>query len=360
MSILDFLTADLHCLDYAEPVNYFINNNCFGYGIFRNGTYLYVITQYEDTTLGEPGACLTCTYNDNMYSFQPLDGWTTLVCRIPYAAEADTQIVFQPTSGNELRRGFYTVKQLEAVFLSCVTPPTFALTTTLYEGYDNVLKWKITPGDGRVGYAYTVFLYLRKPGEADFTQTVVTDKQLITAASVAVGDVPLGTEWYLFIEYRTFDRETWDYQYYNYTTFTQVTTPVQVVSRNATIPLAPTSLTTGTLHAGGKTTVSWSKVQDPLVNVSTYTLQRSLNGTDFIALYRGTSQQYPDNIPAGTKQVWYRVCANSSAGVSSPWLTVGPFEVIVSNLYVGTASGIRQVSAIRVGTENASPLVYIG
>jgi len=358
--ILDFCTPTRHCVAYSES-NFSLNNNNFSAGVFREGTDLCVVTQYHDTTIGDPGAELYCIHNTVYYTFTQDDSWGAMVCRIPYQSDV-TRILLEHTKSysSALTNNGFSVSQVNISFKTCVTAPVFSFNTTLYANYSHSLYWNDTPGDNRIGYVYKMYCYMRAPGETEFTQNVVFENVLKSRYTYTLEDVPIGTEWYFYLEYRTFDPDTWDNRYYNYTTLCRITTPVSRITRSGNIPLAPTSITAGMLLAGGKVTVSWSAVYDSLLTVTGYTLERSTDGISFTTLYTGTSRQFPDTIPTGIPYIWYRLRTNASNGNSSPWYTTAALPVIQSNVYIGTASGIRRANAIYIGSHKASPMAIVG
>ena len=121
--------------------------------------------------------------------------------------------------------GFAT-SQVALSFKSCDTAPAIIFLPELVPNSSNRLHADISPGDGRKGYMYNMYLYMRAPGEMEFTETIILDKTpKSNYVDYTLGDVAPGTEWYMRVEVRTY-ADDWNNYYYNYTTISIVTTPV--------------------------------------------------------------------------------------------------------------------------------------
>ena len=359
--ILDHTRADRHCLTMTTWLAYTLNNHDFEMAVLRVGEDLCVIAEYDDTSFGDPGSLLKCMYNDQVYTFETLADWDTMVCRIPYLPEGEMRIEVSPIApGIKMALSGSSITGFTLSFSACDVAPVISFTPTLYANCDNTISVVQSPlEDGHFGGIYNLILYTRGPGETEFTQTTLLSSTKKLQCTCTMGDT-LGTEWYMLLNYRTYDENEWSYGYNRYVTVTQITTPVQTVSRSGSAPLMPKSLQTGALLAGSKVTVSWTAVEDELFAIAGYTLERSLDGVNFTTLYTGTSLQYPDTVPEGVDRLWYRVRANGTEGSVSDWCVTGGLPVVRSNVYIGTAAGIRVVSAVYIGKHRASPLAIVG
>ncbi|MBE6568900.1 MAG: hypothetical protein E7658_01610 [Ruminococcaceae bacterium] len=359
--ILDHARTDRHCLTMTTALDYTLNDNGFEVAVLRAEEYLCVIGAYDDPAVGDPGTLLQCIYNDTAYTFETLDDWDTMVCRIPYLPDGPRRMEVKPIIPvNKLALSGSSITGFTLSFADCDTAPVISFAPVLYADCENTVSVVESPlEEGHFGGIYRLALYTRAPGEADFTETVLLSYTKKLQCTYTMADT-VGYEWYMVLVYRTFDEAEWGSAYYKYVTTLQITTPVQTVSRSGSVPLAPAYIRTGALLAGSPVTVTWAAVEDPVVPVKDYTLERSADGVNFTALYTGTSLQYPDIVPADGDGVWYRVRANGTNGAVSPWCTSGMLTAAVSNMYIGTVYGIRPVGAVYIGSRRASPLAIVG
>ncbi|MBQ7922279.1 MAG: hypothetical protein IJ325_06850 [Clostridia bacterium] len=360
--ILDYTNGERHCLGYSASQKYALNGNYLNYAVLRWGEYLCVISEYDDPSVGDPGERLQCSYNSETYQFESREGWETMVCMIPYQPDASQRVRLESKTGvqNTFQASGSSAAYFLQYFSNCDIPPYISFTPELYADHVNTLTVTQSELDeGHFGAVNKLTLYMRAPGETEFTGTVLLSASRETECTCTLGDV-LGYEWYMVLQYCTYDEAEWSNSYSQYVSITQIETPVQTIGQSASRPTAPSALSAGMLLAGSKVNISWEAVQSDLVPVVSYTLERSVNGTDFITLYTGTALQYPDTVPAGANSVWYRLRTNGENGASSSWYTTDALSVVKSNIYIGTADGIRLVSAVHIGSHTASPLAIVG
>lgn len=98
---------------------------------------------------------------------------------------------------------------------------------------------------------------------------------------------------------------------------------------------APVSITVPELNAGASASVSWSEVQ----NAAGYILERSIDGSGFTEVYRGSETVYTDMILSTWNTAQYRVCAYDSDSNISEYTSSA--VVSVNKLSVDLLSAIR-------------------
>lgn len=359
--ILDHTSGERHCLLSTIAEDYRLNDNPITFGVLRTGDLLCVIAEYDDPTLGDPGSLLQCTYNDTVYNFTVLSDWNALVCQIPYRYNRLGRVTVNvKDSADQLQSGNTKVSSINLDFSIFATVPSVSITPELYADCTNVFTVTQGPLDsGYFGAVYALNLYLRAPGETEFQTIALLSKSTAMQCSYVTENI-VGYEWYMLLNYRTYDEDSWKNSYNNYASVAKIVTPVQTVTRSKSYPNVPSSLHTGMLLAGNRVSVSWEAVEDELIPIVSYTLERSVDGGDFVTLYTGTSLQYPDTVPAAGNSIQYRLCTNSTGGISSRWYTTDILPVIKSNMYIGTAEGIRIVTGVQIGGHRVSPFAVLG
>ena len=243
--------------------------------------------------------------------------------------------------------------------------PVFSMDTVLYAGYTHSLTWTLVPGGDRSGWVTGLELRHRLTGESGFTaETLYADTKL-TGARVTLGEEMLGREVTLAAEYRTYAAD-WDGRdAEDFITLNRFVLPVQRVERSASVPLAPAAAETTLPLDGGRITIRWTAVEDPVNTIAAYTLEREVQGQDgvlsgYVCLYSGASLQFRDTLPTGLAAVRYRVCAVNDAGRASPWMETGLLSIARSNIYVGTGGRWIRAAAVQVGGRSASPMLTVG
>lgn len=98
---------------------------------------------------------------------------------------------------------------------------------------------------------------------------------------------------------------------------------------------APDSITVPELNAGASASVSWSEAQ----NAVGYILERSVDGSDFTEVYRGSETVYTDMILSTWNTAQYRVCAYDGDSNTSEYTASA--VISVNKLSVDLLSAIR-------------------
>lgn len=344
------------------------------YVVYRNGTEdtLYVTANWYPGSTSVPGdikQLLGCTLNGTLYSFTTLADWTDPVCVLPYVAPSVTDENDPVTplyalvpknratmiyNSDTLSRYVFSVGDYSTQPQMTFTPPT------LYGSYSHRLRWTLTSGDGRNGWVTALALRIRTPGAATETETALFTDALHMSYNLKTDSTIVGKEVCIVLEYRTYP-VTWDGDdLEEFVTLNRYVTPWQTVSRDAATPLAPTGLVTSLLLAGGRVTVRWDAVADPLNSISGYQLERSVNGGTYTSLYSGTSTQFRDTLPTAATSVAYRVCAVNSKKATSPWTDSGALAVAQSNLYVAKDGKWVRAAGVWSGDQRASPMLQVG
>lgn len=99
-------------------------------------------------------------------------------------------------------------------------------------------------------------------------------------------------------------------------------------------PSAPESLTISTIVAGDPAALTWTAAADPDGTVASYTLERSVNESDWEQIYTGPELTYTDTIGTGWGTVAYRVYATDDAGDNGPYVEIAPQTVQAGILYI--------------------------
>lgn len=346
-----------------------MDGKIFHYAAYRDGLTddLYINVGWADETETADITQYAEVYLDSgALELEYLDGWDTPVCRISWETDPDRVFVRRKSAWVTMTNGTLETDSVRVYQSRFETLPVFSMEApTLYAGYSHHLTWELTAGEDRNGWVTGMELRHRTPGEEAFTvQTLCSDAQLSYYTVVTDGAV-LGQEVCLAVEYRTYAAD-WDGDdTEDFITLNRYVTPVQLVNRDGSLPLAPEALETTLLIDGGKAAVSWTAVEDPLYGTPVYVLERcgtdaEENTTGFVQLYIGESTRFRDSLPAGLTAVQYRVRVENTDGSISPWTETGTLEVAQSNIYVGLNGKWIRAAAVQAGSRTASPLAVIG
>lgn len=369
-----YANETLTCVDRYTDKYLQISGISFQYAVYRDGLgdLLYVTVNWynEATTNRMPEDMLQCRVGSQKYDFARMDGWEDPVCVLPYSTDETNDIsgmyAFVPKeSQGVLRYNFEEYSELALYPGKYDTLPSFVLPQIpLYGNHRHSLKWTLTTGDDRQGWVSALELRYRDPGADTYvSEAVFTDAFHTYCYMQTDGDI-IGKEVCLMLEYRTYDPDWNGNNKEDFTTLNRMVSPWQTVQRDGSIPLPPESISTSMLLAGGKVTVQWSAVQDPLHTISAYRLERAVVNTDgvsgsFVQLYKGTSAQFRDTLPGNTDKVLYRVCSVNRTGTESPWTETGTLEAAQSNLYVSRSGTWVHAAGVWIGEKRASPMLTV-
>lgn len=362
-----YATEKLTCVGRYTGIALRLDGKSFHYAAYRDGMTedLYITVGWADEAeTADIRSYVTLQLDSGTVPFDIMEGWDTPVCRIPWDTEEDRVFIAKKGSWFTMTSGAIETDVIRVYQRRFESLPVFAMEPVLYAGYTHTLTWELTPGDGRTGWVTGVNLRQRKPDDTDFTEQTLAENRRMTSCRVTLGEEVLGSDVCLVMEYRTFPAD-WDgSDTEDFVTLNRYVTPVQRVSRNAAIPLAPAQIGTTLLIDGGKVTVSWTAVNDPVNTIEAYRLERagkekdgSLSG--YSILYSGASDRFRDTLPEGLEGVRYRVCAVNTAGTASPWTDSGFLEVAKSNIYVGVNGKWIRAAAVQIGSRKASPMAVV-
>ena len=367
-----FATQTLTCIDrYAERY-LMINGDAFQYAIYRDGLgdKLYLTVHWRSALVHTDFRDeLQCQAGTETYAFEMLAGWEDPVCVLPVLTDENGQITgpynLVPKKNavlyyDRVSRKYYTTSPK-----TYRTLPTMHMTEpVMAANYQQTFRWTLHPGDNRSGWAYNMELRYRNPGAGTYESVALfTDTKKVTCTlDMDIGY--LGKEVCFVLEYRTYGEDWPGFDSEDFTTLNRLITPWKLVERNAAIPLPPQSIGVSMLLAGGRVTVQWSAVSDPLNAITAYRLERAVAGPDgtpvsFVQLYTGRSTQFRDTLPGDAGTVRYRVCAVNRAGTASPWTETGIREIAQSNLYVCRNGTWVRAAGVWIGQKRASPMVRI-
>lgn len=121
----------------------------------------------------------------------------------------------------------------------------------------------------------------------------------------------------------------------------------------------PYNFVYGKATAGASLRLSWEPAVDSLQMRSvTYELERSVNGGAYELIYSGESTFFADTVGRNWGSVVYRVRAipvGSAYGKTSWWTIGRQADVVQTNIYVGTSSGIKPAAGVYIGNMLAVP-----
>lgn len=369
----DYSSTTMTCVEQYNGTKLKLDGTSIQYAVYRNGTgeQLYVTANWYpgSTAPGALSDMLTCVWNGTTYSFTTMTGWADPVCVLPYAVvqgdetvsgSVTAQYALVPVGRTSMSYGGSMLQEYRLTPGEYDTLPCITVTTpTLYGNYSHTIRWTLTAGDGRNGWVIAMSLRCREPGSTAETEKELFSNSLHIYYNLQTDSTIVGKEVCLVLEYRTY-AATWDgYDTDAYVTHNRYVTPWQFVTRDAAVPLAPEGLTNSLLLAGGKVTVRWNTVVDPLNTISSYRLERSVNGGDYTSLYSGTSTQFWDTLPMTAKSVAYRVCAVNNKSVASPWTGSDTLPVGQSNLYLAKDGKWVRAAGVWVGDKRASPMARV-
>ena len=346
-----------------------LNGKVFHYAVYRDGLTedLYVTAGWQDETeTADITGYIKLGVGGSSQPFTAMDGWDTPVCRIPWDTNPDSIEIWEVNSWANMTNGMIETSAVDVYQSRFESLPSLsAAEVKLYADYTHPLTWTLTPGDDRIGWVTGVQYRYRSPGEEVFTTVPLYQNTRLSACQAVLGAEVLGKEVCLAIEYRTYPADWNGSDPEDFTTLNRYVTPVQQVDRLGSVPLGPGVPAVSLLLDGGKVTVSWQAVEDPLYPGVSWTLERAAVGADgvlsgYSVLYTGTSARFRDSLPAGLTAVQYRVRTVSADGAVSPWAETALLPVAQSNVYVGTGGRWLRAAAVRVGSHAASPLFVTG
>lgn len=134
--------------------------------------------------------------------------------------------------------------------------------------------------------------------------------------------------------------------------------PIYTVSPYAS-PYAPHSLSCRRPVAGGSVRIMWSASVDPLHQVVSYELERSVNGGEYALLYQGSSTSFTDTAGQSWENVSYRVRART-VNTASSWCVGAALVPLASNLYIGCGGRILPAAGVRLGQTELVPVFSVG
>jgi len=368
-----YANETMTCVDRYTGKYLQINGDPFQYAIYRNGTEdrLYLTVHWlQESTETAVRDVLQCRAGGELYDFTDMAGWEDPVCVLPYLTdESDSGAVlyaFVPKGGyGVLYYNFVDYSIFPLYPGNYLTLPKISVSDVVMAGnYTQTVRWSLTPGDDRSGWAVHMELRYREPGEDSWeTETLFTDT-MENSWRMTTGSTIVGKEAYLLLEYRTYRADWGGYNLEDFVTLNRTVTPWKRVERDAAIPLAPGNIGVSMLLAGGRVTVQWSGVKDPLNAIAAYRLERACAGINetpsrFVQLYNGTSTQFRDTLPGDAGTVIYRICTVNRAGTPSPWTETGIREIAQSNLYVSRGGTWIRAAGVWIGNRRASPMARI-
>ena len=368
-----YANETLTCVTRYTGKYMLVNGKAFQYAMYREGTgdTVYLAVHWLQAS-GSAAVwdVLRCRAGTEMYDFAVLEGWEDPVCVMPYLTDETGEggllyEVVTRDSGYGLYYNDMYHNSLPLYPKDYQTLPQMVVPeVVMAAGYGQSLRWKITPGDGRNGWCVNLELRYREPGADVWETEALFTESLHGYYRMTIGSHLLGKEVCLMLEYRTYGTDWGGYNLEDFVTLNRAVTPWQTVERDAAIPLQPEEIGVSMLLAGGRVTVQWSAVTDPLNLISGYRLERAAAGTDgvpenFVQLYNGTSAQFRDTLPGDAGNVVYRVCAVNRAGTQSPWTETGILEVAQSNLYVSRGGKWIRAAGVWIGEKRASPMARI-
>ena len=363
-----YATETLTCVGRYSGSALRLDGKVFHYAAYRDGETedLYITVGWADAEeTADIASSLQLQLDSGNLPFTAMDGWETPVCRIPWSTDPTRVFVGVKNSWVTLTNGGIETESTRVYQRRFTDLPVFSMTAVLYAGYTHSLTWDLEPGEDRIGWVTGLELRHRMPGETGFTEETLYADTKLTAARVTLGEEMFGREVTLAAEYRTYGAD-WDGRdAEDFVTLNRFVLPMQLVTRSASVPLAPASAETTLPLDGGRITVRWPAVEDPVNTIVSYTLEREVQDRDgvlsgYVCLYSGASVQFRDTLPGGLAAVRYRVCAVNAAGNASPWTETGLLPIASSNLYVGTGGRWVRAAAVQVGGRSASPMVMVG
>lgn len=359
----DYSSTTMTCVAHYTDNRLKLSGTAFQYAVYRNGVdeQLYIVANWVPGTTapGELSALLCCVWEGTTYSFTTRSGWENPVCVVPYTGE-NVSYALTPVGGTMMLYNGSRITEYQLTPAVYTTPPEMTVTfPTLYGSHSHTIRWTLTAGDERNGWVVAMSLRSREVGSTTESETELFSNSLHIYYNLLTDSTIVGKEVCLVLEYRTFAQDWNGYNQEAFVTCNRYVTPWQYVSRDAAIPLAPGGLTTSLLLAGGKVTVSWQEVVDPLNTILGYRLERSVNGGNFTSLYSGTSTQFRDNLPSSANNIDYRVCAVNNKNVTSPWTDSGTLAVAQSNLYVAKDGKWVRAAGVWIGNKRASPMAKV-
>lgn len=356
----DYSSTTMTCVERYTGNRLKLSGTAFQYAIYRNGVdeQLTIVANWVagTTAPGEIPKLLSCVWNGTTYSFTTRSGWEDPVCVVPYTGE-NISYALTPAGGATMLYNGSRVTEYQLTPNVYTTPPAMTVTVpTLYGSHSQTIRWTLTAGDERKGWVVTMSMRSREVGSTTESETELFTNSLHVYYILQTDSTIVGKEVCLVLEYRTYAQDWNGSDQDAFVTCNRYVTPWQYVSRDAAIPLSPEGLTTSLLLAGGKVTVSWQAVVDPLNTISSYRLERSVNGGSYTSLYSGTSTQFRDTLPTSAQNVVYRVCAVNNKSVASPWTDSGTLAVAQSNLYVAKGGKWVRAAGVWIGEKRASPM----
>ncbi len=375
MALKNYATETVTCVNRYAGDYCRVGGYRFHYAVYRipGKDEVYVTANWVDNSTTRSIRDLIWIHvGEYFYYLLPQDGWDDPVAIIPLTADMPILTICSRMAAYDL---YYPPTNHQPIPLSIDVPavlPSAAISSPLYANYSHPLTWTIQPGDNRIGWGTGVSLVTRtlenpdtvEIEETDFVETAVFANTKKTEYTMVTDGTLLGKEAYLALEYRTYAPD-WDgVDIEQFVTLNRTFTPVQLVTRDAAIPLSPAALTTSVPLEGGRLTVRWQPPEDLLCEIVGYILEReTVSGgisSGFVQLYRGSSLLFRDTLPEKTDGIRYRVSAVNALGNLSVWADTGLLAVAKSNLYVGFGGTWRPVGAVWVGNTKASPMAVVG
>lgn len=368
-----YANETMTCVDRYAGQYLQIYGNQFQYALYRKGLgeklyltvhWLYVYREVDFRDV------LQCRAGTELFEFTDMEGWEDPVCVLPYltddAGTGEALYALVPKNPNDfLYLNFVEQSTIPLYPGSYQTLPSIQMRDTiLAANYTQNLRWILTPGDNRTGWAVHMEMRYRDPGAAQYETVTLFSEVMQSYYQITTDSTILGKEVCLWLEYRTFAPD-WDgHTLEDFVTLNCVVTPWNPVNRDASFPLSPENIAVSMLLAGGRVTVQWSAVNDPLMPTISYRLERAVADPGetpiyFRQLYKGTSTQFRDTLPEDAGSVIYRVCTVNGMEVESPWTETGIREIAQSNLYVSRGGTWMRAAGIWIGDRRASPMAKV-
>ncbi len=367
MGMQNYATETRTCIEREVGSACRLNNTVFQYAVYREGNALYIVVNWRDSAVTKSiKSVLWVRIGEYFYYLVDKEGWDDPVLELPLTADMGAIYLTHRQSTDEL---YYQNTKRESILLHTGTHtvlPQVSFSPVISANHTHTFTWDITPGEDRVGRGTGAIFQYRIPAEPEnpFTAVPVFAETMRSDCTLTTDGTVMGAEVRMVLEYRTYGPD-WDgVDIEDFVTLNRYTTPVQLVARDAAIPLAPATVTASMPLAEGRLTVRWQPATDPLSVDAVYVLERSLvtggAETGFVQLYRGSSLSFRDTLPVGIDGVRYRVRTVNVLGNDSLWTDTGVLAVVKSNLYVGMGGDWRRVSALWIGGKKASPLAKLG
>lgn len=110
-------------------------------------------------------------------------------------------------------------------------------------------------------------------------------------------------------------------------------------------PTAPGNLEVTEVAVGENVTITWTASTDSDGTISSYTVERSINESDYVAVYTGSALTFTEEVSDEWATVSYRVKATDNEGADSPYAESQTYTVQSGMLYIsGPANNMGSIN----------------